>query len=215
MSPKIFGAALLAAASLGLGGCAVYDDYGYGYDSGVRVSVGYGAPYYGWYDNYYYPGVGYYVYDRRGARHRWSNRHRDYWMPRRPRGARANWTSYGYAVPRRFRDQRPPRADRDQRRGRVDRRDRRGDRYDGRRDRRGDRYDRRDRRDDRYDGRRDRRNDRYDRRRDRRGDANRDQRRGRVDRDQRRGRVDRDGRRARGDRRDRRGDRRRDRRRPD
>ena len=30
-----------------------YGGYGYGY----------GSPYYGWYDNYYYPGTGYYVYD--------------------------------------------------------------------------------------------------------------------------------------------------------
>ena len=89
---KAVSAAALASALL-LGGCA-YDDYGYG-----GMSVGYGSPYYddyaygpygyspyGWYDGYYYPGSGYWMYDRRGDRHRWSDRQRDYWERRRERG---------------------------------------------------------------------------------------------------------------------------------
>jgi hypothetical protein len=80
------------ASVLLLGGCA-YDDYGYG-----GVNVGYGTGYYddypygpygyapyGWYDGYYYPGNGYWLYDRRGTRHRWSDRQRQYWEHRRER----------------------------------------------------------------------------------------------------------------------------------
>jgi hypothetical protein len=92
---KVASATVLASA-LALGGCA-YDDYGYG-----GVNVGYGAPYYdgypygygygydyapyGWYDGYYYPGNGYWLYDRRGTRHRWSDRQRDYWQRRHEYG---------------------------------------------------------------------------------------------------------------------------------
>ena len=80
-------AGLLAAAGVSLSAC-VYDDYGYG-----GISAGYGGGYYddyypgyypgyagyGWYDGYYYPGNGYYVYDRGGRRHRWSDSQRRYW----------------------------------------------------------------------------------------------------------------------------------------
>ncbi|WP_336958000.1 peptidase [Sphingobium aquiterrae] len=78
--------------SLGLGGCAYDDGYGYG---GVDVGYGsyYGPDYYGpggygyggyggWYDGFYYPGSGYYVYDRGGSRHRWNDRQRSYWQGR-------------------------------------------------------------------------------------------------------------------------------------
>lgn len=99
---------LLAAATLGLSGCAMYDGfggvsvgYGDGYYDGYDPYVdGYGdlyysSGYYGWYDGYYYPGAGYYIYDRRGSRHRWSDRHRDYWETRRGRHeARENWSGY-------------------------------------------------------------------------------------------------------------------------
>jgi hypothetical protein len=87
---------ILAAVALGattaLTGCA-YDDYGYG-----GVSMGYGYPGYydawgpydyapfGWYDGYYYPGNGYWMYDRYGSRFRWSDRQREYWEHRRDRG---------------------------------------------------------------------------------------------------------------------------------
>lgn len=90
------GAALFAAsAAFALSGC-VTDDYGYG-SVGVGYGSGYyaGDPYWGWYDNYYYPGTGYYIYDRGGKRHRWSDNHRRYWEGRRGgRSARENWDGY-------------------------------------------------------------------------------------------------------------------------
>jgi hypothetical protein len=89
---------LLAAGSLALGGCAYgdlglgvgygggYGDYGYGYGS-PYYGYGYGSPYYGagygsygWYDNYYYPGTGYYVYDSYRRPHVWNDRQRTYWI---------------------------------------------------------------------------------------------------------------------------------------
>ena len=82
MKRRILAALAATAAALGLNGC-VTDDYGYG-----RVGVGYGSgyysgPYYGWYDDFYYPGTGYYVYDRNGRRQRWNDRQRRYWEGRR------------------------------------------------------------------------------------------------------------------------------------
>jgi len=82
--------ALAGALALGttLGACT--DDYGgYGYSS---VSVGYGSPgyydgrwgdpYWGWYGDYYYPGSGYYVYDRNHRRSRWNADQQRYWQGR-------------------------------------------------------------------------------------------------------------------------------------
>lgn len=85
LSPRALTAAL--AGLLALGGCSAYDD-GYGYGG---VSLGYGSGYYdpwyygryGWYDGFYYPGSGYFIYDRHGQRHRWNNHHRRYWESRR------------------------------------------------------------------------------------------------------------------------------------
>ena len=83
-------AALAIAAGVGLSGCAYgpygglgvgvgygngYDGYygngyyGGGYPYGYAgynspYGYGYGSPYYGWNNGYYYPGTGYYVYDR-------------------------------------------------------------------------------------------------------------------------------------------------------
>lgn len=78
----MIGAALLGSAAA-LGGCAD-DGYGYG---GSRVAVGYnagwGSPYWGWYDDYYYPGTGVYVYDRYRHRHAWNDGQRAYWEQRR------------------------------------------------------------------------------------------------------------------------------------
>lgn len=87
MTSALKAAASAAAlfASMTIAGCTMDDGYGYG-----GVEVGYGAPYYGygyapygWYDGYYYPGNGYWLYDRGGHRHRWSDRHRRYWEGRR------------------------------------------------------------------------------------------------------------------------------------
>ena len=107
MSPtRLSASALLLASGLALSGCVSYDDgYGYGYGS---VSVGYGSrgcdpywddcyygqaydPWYGWYGDYYYPGIGFYVYDRFGRRYTWSDDYRRYWEGRRHRWGDRNW----------------------------------------------------------------------------------------------------------------------------
>lgn len=96
MKYRIGVAALAASAAFALSGC-MGDDYGYGYGG---VSVGYadgyyGDPYWGWNDDYYYPGTGYYVYDRGGVRHRWNDSQRAYWEHRRGnRRVQNNWSGY-------------------------------------------------------------------------------------------------------------------------
>lgn len=81
--------ALGAAAAAMLTAC-VDDGYGGGVSVGYR-SVGYysdfydgayGTPYYGWYRGYYYPGSGYYVYDRDRRPVRWTEGQRHYWNRR-------------------------------------------------------------------------------------------------------------------------------------
>ena len=97
MKTSILRPVIVASAALVLGACSSYGDNRYGYSG---ASLGYGSrynstPYYGWYDDYYYPGIGYYIYDRSGSRQRWSDRHRNYWEARRPsRGYRENWSGY-------------------------------------------------------------------------------------------------------------------------
>lgn len=71
---------------------AYYGDPGYGYDgtgygcydprdySTGFVQIGFGG---GWYQDYYYPGYGLFVFDRAGARHAMRRDHRDYWGSRR------------------------------------------------------------------------------------------------------------------------------------
>lgn len=95
-SIKKVASATLIASTLALAGCAMDDGYGYG-----GVSMGYGPGYYGdpygpydyapfgWYDGYYYPGNGYWLYDRGGGRHRWDDRHRQYWEHRHEQAG--NW----------------------------------------------------------------------------------------------------------------------------
>ena len=99
----IAGAAL--AAGFGLSGC-MDDGYGYG-----GMSYGYDAawdpyyggfsadPYWGWYGDYYYPGTGYYVYDRNHQRHRWNGDQQHYWQGRSQawhgRQVRPVWRDYG------------------------------------------------------------------------------------------------------------------------
>ncbi|HEU4705064.1 MAG TPA: hypothetical protein VFS45_05095 [Sphingomicrobium sp.] len=101
--------AIVIAAGIGLGGCAApfgygsgvsvgygnqgyYDPYydrygygspyGYGYSPyGYRPAYGY-APYWGWNDGYYYPGTGYYVYDRYRRPRVWTDAERQYWTER-------------------------------------------------------------------------------------------------------------------------------------
>lgn len=97
---------LVIAGGLSVSAC--YDD---GYYGGVSVGYGdtwdpyYGGfaadPYWGWYGDYYYPGTGYYVYDRGNRRHRWDGPTRNYWQGRAQpwRGAnrdmRPVWRDYG------------------------------------------------------------------------------------------------------------------------
>lgn len=96
---RVLSIGLLALAAVGVSACADqyaygrapgYDNYAVGgYDQywgdpyGYRnVPVGYVGTGFGWYGNYYYPGNGAYVYDRRGARRAWNNNQRAYWQPR-------------------------------------------------------------------------------------------------------------------------------------
>ena len=87
---------LAGAAVAGLAGCTdYYDDYGYGYGRSYYGSSYY-APsrsYYGWYNDYYYPGVGVYIFDRSGSRYRWTDDHRRYWGSWRGE-RRENWDGY-------------------------------------------------------------------------------------------------------------------------
>ena len=110
---------IMAAGALALGGCA-YGDYGYGLGLGGGYGAygygspyygygygspyygyGYGSPYYGyglgyepfgWYDDFYYPGTGIYVYDSSRHRHRWSSDQERYWNSRR-----SHWQSHSGA----------------------------------------------------------------------------------------------------------------------
>ena len=90
----------ISGAAIGLAGCAdgyygggsvgYAGGYGYGgYDRyygdpyGYRsVPFGYAGAGFGWYGDYYYPGTGYYVYDRGGRRRQWDDRQRGYWQQR-------------------------------------------------------------------------------------------------------------------------------------
>src|SRR3546814_11108639 len=90
--PRIRTALLAVAAAFSVSACGYYDDYGYGYGGGLSVGYnsagyydpyygygygGYGWPsYYGWYNDFYYPGTGFYIYDRRGQIGRASGRAR-------------------------------------------------------------------------------------------------------------------------------------------
>ena len=105
---KLGVAALALIGGISLGGCA-YDGYGgyggygdgYGYApyGGVSLGVGYGGGYgdyyggyggyggyygspFGWYDDFYYPGTGIYVYDSYRRPHRWNDTQRRYWSQR-------------------------------------------------------------------------------------------------------------------------------------
>lgn len=114
--PELRLAALALVSGLGLSGCASdmygdpygyggvgygynygYPGYGYGnspyYGSGYGYGYGYGYGAYdpfGWQGDYYYPGVGIYVYDRYRNRHVWNDDQRRYWADRQSR-----WQSRG------------------------------------------------------------------------------------------------------------------------
>ena len=92
---------LLSAGALSLGACA-YDGAYYGesfglgyadaaYDPGACWNYGWNGwagwngpymPYCGWYDGFFYPGEGIYVYDRGHHRHRWDGHQQAYWTQR-------------------------------------------------------------------------------------------------------------------------------------
>ena len=114
----------LAAGVLSLSACAddMYGPYGYG---GMNVGYGYGGYYgpydygygpygygygyngydpFGWYDDFYYPGVGFYVYDSYRRPHYWNGTQQRYWSGRvsnfqRQTGttsAHANWSGFSH-----------------------------------------------------------------------------------------------------------------------
>ena len=139
--PRLLKSALAASALLSLGGCmyggtgyygngyvnnsrydcdpyAPFDDYyacdyGYGF-----ANIGYGG---GWYDQFYYPGYGIYIFDRGGRRHAMRDSHRRYWARQR--------AEYGGHHARNRHPQR-----------RTERRERRYERGDGMRDQRRGQY---------------------------------------------------------------------------
>ena len=149
-------AALALLSGVTLGGCAygLGDPYG-GY-GGVNVGYGngyygngYGSPYgyggygygspYGWYDNYYYPGSGYYVYDSYRRPHVWTSTQRSYWTARQPtvvttsgtrttRTVRPNWSGFNRSTASAKREARQTAhqtAREERQQAREDRRDRR------------------------------------------------------------------------------------------
>lgn len=59
-----------------------YSPYGYaGYGYGSPFGYGY-SPYYGWHDGFYYPGTGYYVYDRHRRPRQLTDAERRFWAER-------------------------------------------------------------------------------------------------------------------------------------
>ena len=100
LSPRRLSPLILLTAPLLLAGCMYYplgsdSDYNGdgGFYGGASVGGGYygagpgyypgGYPASGWYDDYYYPGNGYYVYDRAGRRHEMRDKDRARWLERR------------------------------------------------------------------------------------------------------------------------------------
>ena len=112
-SKSLLKAAVLLAASAGLSGCVYDVGLGYasdsyyndGYASNGYYNDGYGCDPYGrydayydcdyrqgfgnigfgggWYDNYYYPGYGFFLFDQVGRRYPMRDHHRRYWGERR------------------------------------------------------------------------------------------------------------------------------------
>lgn len=102
----------LAAIAIGAAALTACDDYHHrgGY---AGVAVGTVWPYWGWWGDYYYPGVGIYVYDIDRRPYRWTERQREYWTwrrdgwrereGRRPSGT-PNWNDFNRAMRDRDRD---------------------------------------------------------------------------------------------------------------
>jgi hypothetical protein len=106
---------LAFVAALALGGCSYGVGGGYGFGGlslGVSTGGGYydnalyssysGNPYWGWYDGFYYPGTGFYIYDINRRPYRWTSTQQSYWTGRhsywRSRGDRrefrSNWNDF-------------------------------------------------------------------------------------------------------------------------
>ncbi|WP_310496869.1 hypothetical protein [Sandarakinorhabdus sp.] len=78
-------AVALAGCSGGYGRMAYNSDYDryYGDNRGYSsVPYGYSGSNFGWWNGYYYPGTGAYVYNRRGNQRAWSRSQRRYWENR-------------------------------------------------------------------------------------------------------------------------------------
>jgi len=75
----------------GAGGYGGYDPYGFPYGGYGYGSCG--GSYWGWNDGYYYPGTGYYVYDRYRRPHVWSDSQKRYWSERVEKARRTEGTS--------------------------------------------------------------------------------------------------------------------------
>lgn len=84
-------------------GCDPYSDYDRYYDCDIGYgfnNIGYGG---GWYDNYYYPGYGFFLFDNVGRRYPMRDQHRRYWGEKRHnwyrenrgRGDRGHWNNEG------------------------------------------------------------------------------------------------------------------------
>jgi hypothetical protein len=87
LAPMLLGGCLMTDGLYGGVSVGAGDYYGgdpYGYPYGYDPYGGYyGGASYGWYDNYYYPGNGAYVYDRAGRAYRMRAQDRAYWEARR------------------------------------------------------------------------------------------------------------------------------------
>ncbi|MCO4090774.1 MAG: hypothetical protein HEQ34_02325 [Sphingorhabdus sp.] len=71
-------------------GCDPYSDYDRYYDCDLGYgfnNIGYGG---GWYDNYYYPGYGFFLFDNIGRRYPMRDQHRRYWGEKRHNWYREN-----------------------------------------------------------------------------------------------------------------------------
>jgi hypothetical protein len=81
------------------GGYGAYPGYygGFGYGSSYYGGYGYGSPF-GWYDNFYYPGSGIYVYDTSRRPYAMTTTQRQYWSKRSP-ALRSSGTRVATATP--------------------------------------------------------------------------------------------------------------------
>jgi hypothetical protein len=100
ISWKTLTAGALVACSTLLASCYTDTGYSVGYVGGGYYNRSWGEPYWGWYGNYYYPGVGVYVYDVHHRRIPWTVEQQRYWAGRRgswhggPNTVHTNWRDF-------------------------------------------------------------------------------------------------------------------------